>query len=165
MVVVAPKPLSKKDRKGRFRRSKSYNNRGRNSETDQDYYMDISSSDTTPDPIYVPKLPTRLCISPTGLGTSTSNALTKPNPKIPKLGSADSLLALFRKISGSNSAPPSPQYSENEESSTGIYYFLIYYLKNKCPQLIIVWIITFFFRSNTIVHPKLPKKLPHVLVH
>jgi hypothetical protein len=78
--------------------------------------MDISSSDTTPDPIFIPKFPTRLSISPTSGFT-----LGKPNQKMPKVGSADSLLALFRRISGSNSAPPSPQYSENEESSAGIY--------------------------------------------
>ncbi|OXA61797.1 Protocadherin Fat 1 [Folsomia candida] len=121
MVVVAPKPQSKKDRKGHFRRSNKAYNRGRNSETDQDY-MDISSSDTTPDPIYIPKLPTRLCISPTGASNSaggSSNALGKPSQKIPKIASADSLLALFKRFSGSNSAPPSPQYSENEESSAG----------------------------------------------
>jgi hypothetical protein len=131
MVVVAPKPQGKKERKGRFRRSKSYH-RGRNSETDQDY-MDISSSDTTPDPICPPRFPTRLCISPTSLvvsGSPTSTTANQSlslsasnikgsNPKIPKIASADSLLALFRRFSGSNSAPPSPQYSENEESSTG----------------------------------------------
>jgi len=131
MVVVAPKPPGKKERKGRFRRSKAYH-RGRNSETDQDY-MDISSSDTTPDPICPPRFPTRLCISPTNLGNSGSPTSANPSlslsasgkgsgTKIPKIASADSLLALFRRFSGSNSnsAPPSPQYSENEESSTGM---------------------------------------------
>lgn len=142
MVVVAPKPQSKKDRKGHFRRSNKAYNRGRNSETDQDY-MDISSSDTTPDPIYIPKLPTRLCISPTGASNSaggSSNALGKPSQKIPKIASADSLLALFKRFSGSNSAPPSPQYSENEESSAG----------RSARMLIILFISSHIILSTTI---------------
>ncbi|CAG7720057.1 unnamed protein product [Allacma fusca] len=121
-VVVAPKPPErKKERKGRFRRSKSYN-RGRSSETDQDV-VEMSSSDTTPDPICPPRFPTRMCVSPTGTTSplnvtpgGSSNKL-QASKSLTKMASADSLLALFRRFSGSNSAPPSPQYSENEESS------------------------------------------------
>lgn len=113
MIPTVSKPVTKKERKGRFRKPRTYH-RGMNSETDQDY-MDVSSSDTTPDPIYMPRLPSKLCLSPTGTGSSKGR-------KIPKIASADSLLSLFRKFSGSNSAPPSPQYSENEgESSAGKY--------------------------------------------
>ncbi|CAL8100723.1 unnamed protein product [Orchesella dallaii] len=141
IVTVPPKSATKKDRKGRFRRSKSY--RSRTSEEDG---AEISSSDTTPDPIFPPRFPLRICISPTntsGPSISTTNASStltlsttsggappavptslsaKPassSGKMTKIASADSLLSLFRRFSGSSSAPPSPQYSENEESSAG----------------------------------------------
>lgn len=122
-IILNPKP-PKKDRKGRLRRSKAYS-RGRHSETDQDG-VEMSSSDTTPDPICPPRFPSRVCVSPTGVSLSANNS---PNSKlggkpIPKMASADSLLALFRRFSGSGSAPPSPQYSENEESSAGTELFL-----------------------------------------
>ena len=142
-VVVPPKPPErKKERKGRFRRSKSYN-RGRSSETDQDV-VEMSSSDTTPDPICPPRFPTRLCISPTG-SSSPSNQpasllASGNNGKLQaskKMASADSLLALFRRFSGSSSAPPSPQYSENEESSTGKVEYLtfVFGCRQRCAEL------------------------------
>jgi hypothetical protein len=122
-VMVHPKPPKKEGRKGRFRRSRAYS-RGRTSETDQEG-VEMSSSDTTPDPICPPRFPSRAyCGSPTGLvvaGTAGSSH-SKPggsSKSLNKMASADSLLALFRRFSGSNSAPPSPQYSENEESSAG----------------------------------------------
>jgi len=118
-IMVNPRP-PKKDRKGRLKRSKAFT-RGRNSETDQDGF-EMSSSDTTPDPICTPRFPSRVCVSPTGLSVSANNSpsFKSAGKSLPKMASADSLLALFRRFSGSSSAPPSPQYSENEESSAGI---------------------------------------------
>lgn len=149
MIVTVPvKPAGKKDRKGRFRRSKPYRNR-----TSEEDGAEISSSDTTPDPIFPPRFPLRICVSPTNttgpsasttaassttatVSNSASGGVASPvvptslsakshsSGKLTKIASADSLLSLFRRFSGSSSAPPSPQYSENEESSAGIQKYL-----------------------------------------
>jgi len=149
IVTVPPKSVTKKDRKGRFRRSKPY--RSRTSEEDG---AEISSSDTTPDPMFPPRFPLRICISPTntsGPSISTTNAGSSSTsgggvpPAVPtslsakssstgkmtKIASADSLLSLFRRFSGSSSAPPSPQYSENEESSAGILMGFLFKLLSR----------------------------------
>lgn len=153
IVTVPVKPVGKKDRKSRFRRSKNY--RSRTSEEDGN---EISSSDTTPDPMYAPRFPLKICISPTNTtGPSVSTTMasssfitttaTQHLPTVPtslsaksssgklhKIASADSLLSLFRRFSGSSSAPPSPQYSENEESSAGKHHrtqYVFFHAKNK----------------------------------
>lgn len=136
-ISIPIKLHGKKERKGRFRRSRSYN-RGRTSETESQEGVEMSSSDTTPDPIYTPRFPSRACASPTGLSLSaTSSPTPKQSKSLSKIPSADSLLALFRRFSGSSSAPPSPQYSENEESSAGKLIILISFTNSE-QELIIM---------------------------
>jgi len=131
LPVSKPYHMPKKDRKAKFRRSRSYHYGRTTSETDQDC-VEMSSSDTTPDPIFMPRFPSRISSptnaahnahssSPTGFGPNNTISVGKTTftNRMTKIASADSILSMFRRFSGSSSAPPSPQYSENEESSAG----------------------------------------------